>query len=132
MITEDCLEIMNLGGKRVMDYENTARNNFHRDGANCSQAVAAAFADKLGITPEEAMEITPPPRSIEGKCGAVLASEMILDRLGIDKKAELEAQLIKLNGTIECKRLLSSKEKLSKSCHDYVGDAARVLNSLIG
>lgn len=115
-----------------MDYENTARNTFHRDGANCSQAIAATFSDKLGITPEKAMEITPPPRSIEGKCGAVLASEMILDKLGINKKAELEEQFIKLNGTIECKKLLASKEKLSKNCHDYVGDAARILNSLIG
>ena len=115
-----------------MDYEKTARETFHRDGANCSQAIAGAFSDKIGLTPEKAMEITPAPRSIEGKCGAILGAEMILDKLGIDKKAELEEQFIKYNGTLECKKLLASKEKLSKNCHDYVGDAARILNSLIG
>ncbi len=114
-----------------MNYEEKARGLFHKDGANCSQAVAAAFADKIGLSEEKAMEVTPPPRSIEGKCGAVLASEMILEKLSIDKKDEFEEKFKKLNKYIECKPLVAQKKDTGKTCHDIVADAARILDEMI-
>ena len=114
-----------------MTYEDTARGLFHKDGANCSQAVAAAFADRIGMSAEEAMKTTPVPRSIDGKCGAVLASEMILDKLSIDKKEEFEEEFRKLNKYIECKPLVAQKKEMGKTCHDFVGDAARILEGLL-
>ena len=86
-----------ITGGIQMNYEEKARGLFHKDGANCSQAVAGAFSDKIGLSVEEAMKVTPEPRSIEGKCGAVLASEMILEKLSIDKKDEFEERFKKIN-----------------------------------
>ncbi len=114
-----------------MSYAEKARGMFHRDGANCSQAVAAAFSDKIGLSEEEAMNDTPPPRSIEGKCGAVLASEMILEKLSIDKKEEFEERFKKMNKYIECKPLVANKKENGKTCHDIVADAAGILEEML-
>ena len=114
-----------------MTYGEVARSHMRRDGANCSQSVTIAYAEKLGITEEEAMEVAPVPRSVDGKCGAVLASLMIMDKLGIDKKEEFEKEFLALNKYLECKPLLETKKERGKSCHDMVEEAANILEKLI-
>ena len=60
----------------MIDYETIARNN-HRSGMNCS----AAVYDALGLNNPNMTE-PPFPRSIEGKCGAVLAAEQTIREMG--------------------------------------------------
>ena len=114
-----------------MNYGEVARGQMRRDGANCSQSVTIAYAEKLGITPEEALKVAPEPRSIDGKCGAVLASEMILDKLGVDKKEEFRKEFQDSNGSLQCKPLLETKKARNKSCHDMVEEAANIVAKLI-
>lgn len=114
-----------------MGYGEVARSHMRRDGANCSQSVTIAYAEKLGITEEEAMMIAPEPRSIDGKCGAVLAAEMILDKLGVDKKEEFDKTFLDSNKSLQCKPLLETKKARNKSCHDMVEEAADILEKLL-
>ena len=51
-----------------MNYEEQARKN-HKSGFNCAQSVFVAFAQELGMSPVEAMQAAPKPRSEGGKCG---------------------------------------------------------------
>lgn len=51
-----------------MGYEEKARVN-HRNGNSCSVSLFKAFADKMGMSEDEAARIAPPPRSDGGKCG---------------------------------------------------------------
>ena len=110
--------------------ENRARKN-HKSGCNCSQSVAVAYADKMVMTSEEARTLSPAPRSIAGKCGALLAAEMVLERLSIDKKDELEKRFSDENGAVECSKLRSPEIRKFRSCNDFVGSAARLLEEMI-
>lgn len=113
-----------------MGHEDTARSN-HRSGYNCAQSVFVAFADQLGVSPIEAMRMAPKPRSEGGKCGAYLAGMAILERLKPEAAEAFRKAFEQTNGAIECRALVASHGKLRKSCNDYVGDAARLLDSVM-
>ena len=114
-----------------MDYKENARKN-HRNGFNCAMSVYAAYCDKLGISPEQAKNAAPKPRSEGGKCGAFLAGKKILEQLKPEAVADYERKFIELNGQTECSRLVSAHDILRKSCNDYVGDAARLIEEALG
>ena len=113
-----------------MTYEEKARNN-HRGGNNCAVSVYVAYADKLGITPEEARKNAPKPRSEGGKCGAYMAGKKILEQLKPGAVQGYEKSFIESNGQTECSRLLAAHGVLRKSCNDYVGDAARLVEEAL-
>lgn len=108
-----------------MNHEQRAREN-HRGGYNCAQSVFVAFAEQLGMTPEEARRIAPKPRSEGGKCGAYLAGRAVLERLKPEAVEEFERAFIQSNGRAECIRMIAASGKVRKNCNDYVGDAARL------
>ena len=63
-----------------MGYEEIARAN-HRNGNSCSASLFKAFANKLGISEDEAARIAPAPSSEGGKCGGLLAGKKLLEAL---------------------------------------------------
>ena len=101
-----------------MDRESQARNTF-KSGVNCSKSVYGAFSDRVTGTP-------PAPRSIEGKCGAVLAAEMILDQLGGDKDS-FDKTFLEDFGSLKCADIRGRKVP----CVDLVGAAVRMVEELI-
>ncbi len=114
----------------MTEIETLARKN-HKSGYNCSQSVAAAFSETMGISENEAKGSAPAPRSIGGKCGALLAAEMVLDRLSINRKDELEKKFATENGAVECNKLRSPEIRKIKSCNDFVGSASRLVEEMI-
>ncbi len=113
-----------------MNTEEIARIN-HKSGYNCAMSVYAAFADSLGISQEESKTTAPRPRSEGGKCGAFLAGKKIVQCLKPEASELYEDRFIELNGQTECSRLISAHGKLRKSCNDYVGDAARLVQEIL-
>ncbi len=113
-----------------MNYENNARSN-HKNGNNCAMSVYTAFAERLGITAEEARNTAPKPRSEGGKCGAFLAGRKIIEILKPEAAELYEQRFIEQNGQTECSRLIMAHGKLRKSCNDYVGDAARLADEIL-
>ena len=113
-----------------MNYEEAARKN-HKSGYNCATSVYLAYAEKLGMTPEEARSEAPKPRSEGGKCGAFLAGKKILEQLKPEAVDKYEQRYIELNGQTECSRLVAAHDALGKSCNDYVGDAARLVEEML-
>ncbi len=113
-----------------MNYENNARSN-HKNGNNCAVSVYTAFAERLGITAEEARNTAPKPRSEGGKCGAFLAGRKIVESLKPEAAELYEQRFIEQNGQTECSRLIMAHGKLRKSCNDYVGDAARLADEIL-
>ena len=110
-----------------MNHEQTARTN-HKTGCNCGQAVFLSFARELGLPEEEARQLAPRPRAEGGQCGAYLAGKALLERLKPEAVIAFEAQFTALNGATECRRLRGA----GKTCNDYVGDAARLAEALLG
>lgn len=103
-------------------YEETARN-MKLSGNNCSVSVYTAFEKDLNLSGN-----IPEPRSIEGKCGALLASLQILEETGHgDKKEEFEKKFIELFGYNKCYDLMTHEAR----CTDYVGVCARMLDEII-
>ena len=100
-----------------MSRESKAREIHLTTGCNCSNAVYRAFSDvnKAGGTP-------PAPRSIAGKCGALLAAQKVLQDLGIDKAGELEHDFQVELGYVTCRDLKRNR----RNCNDCVGVAARL------
>ena len=113
-----------------MEYEQNARKN-HRSGYNCAMSVTMAYMDRLGLSPSDAMRSAPKPRSEGGKCGAFLAGRKILEQLKPEAVLEYERRFIELNGQTECSSLVASHRQLRKSCNDYVGDAARLVEEAL-
>ena len=109
-----------------MNHEVNARAN-HKSGCNCGQSVFASFADELGLTRDESMRISPKPRSEGGQCGAYLAGRALLSRLKPESVSAFEERFRALNGATECRRLRGA----GKTCNDYVGDAARLVEALL-
>ena len=114
-----------------MGLEESARA-VHKCGYNCSMSVYSAYAKKLGISEEEARKIAPKPRAEGGQCGAFLAGKKILEQLKPEAIPEYEKRFVELNGHTECGKLLMSHKKLKKSCNDFVGDASRLVEELLG
>ena len=110
-----------------MTKEQIARAN-HKSGCNCGQSVFLSFADAMALTPEKAMQLAPRPRAEGGQCGAFLAGRELLARLKPEAVDAYVQRFIELNGASECRRLRGK----GKSCNDYVGDAARLAEELLG
>lgn len=95
----------------------------HSQGNNCSTSVYKAFLEdtKLDGT-------IPPPRSIAGKCGAVLAAEKILKECGKEAKIqEFEKNFISRFGYATCIDLM----KAERRCNDYVGDSVSLVDKIL-
>lgn len=104
-----------------MDYENEARA-IHRQGNNCSTSVDRAFA---GIN--AASGNPPAPRSIDGKCGALLAAQKVVRDLGLDAADDLERAFESELGYVTCVKLKLHR----RSCNDCVGVAARLVDEAL-
>lgn len=92
-------------------------------GNNCSTSLHSAFAKDTNITNEY-----PSPRSIEGKCGALLTALKILEETGhSDKIDEFEKEFIKKFGSSKCIELMSKE----KRCNDYVGESAKMIDEIL-
>lgn len=104
-----------------MDHESEARG-IHRTGLNCSNSVYRAFSDidHVGGTP-------PAPRSIAGKCGALITAQKVLHDLGIDAEDELEHAFEEEFGFVKCVDL----KRHRCNCNDCVGVAARLADEII-
>lgn len=92
-------------------------------GNNCSYSVYNAYANELNLKTDY-----PAPRSIEGKCGALLTTLKILeDTNNSDKKEEFEREFIKKFGYSKCAELMRHERK----CNDYVGWSANKISEMI-
>ncbi len=103
-----------------MNHEKEARS-IHHSGYNCSNSVYKAFADidHAGGNP-------PAPRSIAGKCGALITAQKVLRDLGIDREDELEQAFQDELGYVLCRDLKRNRV----DCNDCVGVAARLVDEL--
>ena len=101
-----------------MDREQTARN-YHNSGINCANSVYSAFSDKVTGT-------GPAPRSIDGKCGAVLAGEKVLAQLGLDT-ASFDDKFVEQFGSLKCAELRKAKYP----CNDLVGEATKLVEDMM-
>ena len=108
--------------------ENNARG-LHRQGCNCCQAVVAAWADRLPIAGEAAMNVAAPfGRGLAGMrevCGCVSGMAMVCGLTG--HTADVRGLIEKFrqeNGDIVCGRLLATGKK---PCRELVADAAGLL-----
>jgi hypothetical protein len=104
-----------------MDHEKQART-IHRSGYNCSNSVDRAFADV-----DAAAGNPPAPRSVAGKCGALLTAQKVLRDLGIDRESELEQAFQAEFGYVTCRDLKGHRV----SCNDCVGVASRLVDAYI-
>jgi len=104
-----------------MIHENEARR-IHRMGYNCSNSVDRAFS---GVNSSAGNP--PAPRSVAGKCGALLAAQKVLRDLGINREDELERAFRAELGYVTCVDLKRNR----RSCNDCVGVAARLADQMI-
>ena len=108
---------------KMSNHENRARE-LHKQGNNCSTSVHNAFSEDTSIS-----EDFPAPRSIEGKCGALITAEQILKEMGKeDKIEEFEKEFVKKFGYSKCVDLMTHERR----CNDYVGESAKMLDEIIG
>ena len=105
-----------------MNHEEKARLN-HKKGNNCSVSLHNAFSEDLELSTD-----FPMPRSIEGKCGALLVSLKILKELNYEEKIEeFEKEFINKFGYTKCMELITHGRK----CNDYVGECAKMIDKII-
>ena len=83
-----------------MNHETTARMN-HRSSYNCSEAVTAAFAEELRLSPIAVSKTAPKPRSAGGKCGAYLAGLALLNELNPEAAGVFAERFLAENGSTE-------------------------------
>lgn len=122
-----------------------ARAN-HRNGYNCAQSVALAYADLLPVDKETLAQLTMPFGSgisrLREVCGCVTAMALVASH--IEKDPHANAQLVQSlanqfrqeNGDIVCRRLLGLDGPLpnglvKKPCTEYVATAARLLGEAL-
>ena len=113
-----------------MGYGEIARGN-HRNGSNCSASLFKAFADKLGMSEDEAARIAPAPRSEGGKCGGFLAGKKMLEMIKPEAVEEFEKRFLEQNGGNECAGLILKRRLQGKNCNDLVGETASIIESLL-
>lgn len=104
----------------------------HRQGCNCCQAVVMAYADRLPIDPEHAMNMAAPfGRGLAGcreLCGCVSGMAMVCGLTGHNADVRpLIERFRESNGDIVCGRLLAQGKK---PCPEMVADAAGLLEDL--
>lgn len=106
----------------MMSHEAKARE-LKKQGNNCSTSLHNAFSEDTKLSPD-----FPAPRSIEGKCGALLTAKKILTEMGhADKIEEFEKEFIKRFGYATCKELMSHERR----CNDYVGECAKMIDAIL-
>ncbi len=113
-----------------MGYEEIARGN-HRNGNSCSVSLFKAFADKLGISEEEAAQLAPAPRSEGGKCGGFLAGRKLMEKLKPEAVEEFEKAFLAHNGDDKCATLIMKRRLQGKNCNDLVGETASMIESML-
>lgn len=113
-----------------MGCEENARLN-HRNGSNCSASLFKAFADKLGMSAEEAARIAPAPRSEGGKCGGFLAGKKLLEMIKPEAAEEFEKRFLEQNGDDKCASLIMKRRLQGKNCNDLVGETANIIESIL-
>lgn len=143
-----------------MTYAQKAKDLFEK-GYNCSQAVAAAFSDVLGIDEKTALKLTIGLGGGVGRqrevCGAVSAAAIVLGSVfgtenGEDKKSayekvqEFSNEFKKDNGSIICREILgidkSKKESATpekrteqyykvRPCAEKVYEAAEIVEKML-
>ena len=92
-------------------------------GNNCSVSLHQAFSDDMELNSDY-----PQPRSIEGKCGALLTSLKILKEKGHeDKLEEFEKEFVKKFGYSKCIDLMTHERR----CIDYVGESAKMVDEIL-
>lgn len=108
----------------MLDYETIARTN-HHSGMNCSTAVYEALCHGNDTNRTE----PPRPRSIEGKCGAVLAAEQYIRENGGTEKdvEEFDNQFMAKYEHLTCAKL---RGILGNKCNEYVGAAAAIVGRM--
>ena len=105
----------------------------HKQGLNCCQSVVMAYADKLPIEPENAMNVAAPfGRGLAGTrevCGCVSGMAMVCGLTG--HTADVRPLIEKFreeNGDIVCGHLLKMGKR---PCPEMVAYAAGLLNETI-
>lgn len=105
-----------------MNHEEESRE-LKKQGKLCSVALHEAFSKDTKISND-----FPMPRSIDGKCGALLTALKILDDTGHgDKKEEFEKEFVRRFRYSKCLELMRYEAR----CEDYVGQAARMLDEIL-
>ena len=105
----------------------------HKQGCNCCQAVVMAYADKLPIKPEDAMNVAAPfGRGLSGcreVCGCVSGMAMVCGLTGhtADTRTLIE-RFREVEGDIVCGRLLQAGKR---PCNEMVADAAGLLSDIL-
>ena len=121
-------------GKDMDKEERTEKaRQLHKQGCNCCQAVVMAYADKLPIKPEDAMNVAAPfGRGLAGTrevCGCVSGMAMVCGLTG--HTADVRTLIEKFreeNGDIVCGRLLQMGKK---PCPEMVAYAAGLLSDIM-
>ena len=92
-------------------------------GNNCSTSLHNAFSEDTRLSKD-----FPAPRSIDGKCGALLTAKKILQETGhADKIEEFEKEFVKRFGYATCKDLMTHERR----CNDYVGESAKIIDEIL-
>lgn len=105
---------------------------------NCAQAVIATYADVVGITEQQAMNLGNAFGSgmgnMEGTCGALTGAAIIVGLATGDKLRSRKAmtkimtQFQERNGATQCKLLKGvGTGQVLRSCEDCVADASELL-----
>ena len=106
----------------MINHEQTARA-LKQSGKNCSTSLHTAFEEDTKLSNDY-----PAPRSIEGKCGALLTAVKILKETGHEDKIEdFEKEFIKKFGYSKCVDLMTHE----KRCSDYVGESAKMIDKIL-
>ena len=113
-----------------MGYEDIARSH-HRNGNTCSVSLFMAFADKLGMSEEEAVMLAPAPRSEGGKCGGYLSGIKLLEQIKPEAVEEFKRRFLEQNGDDKCATLIVKRRLQGKNCNDLVGETSKLIESLL-
>ena len=118
-----------------MDKEERSEKSraLHKQGCNCCQSVVMAYADRLPIDEQQAMDVAAPfGRGISGcreVCGCVSGMAMVCGLTG--HTADVRPLIEKFRaeeGDIVCGRLLQMGKK---PCPEMVADAAGMLAEIL-
>ena len=106
----------------MYNHENKARE-LKKQGNNCSVSLHSAFYEDINISEEY-----PDPRSIDGKCGALLTALKILEETGNSKELEkFEKRFKDKFGYTKCIELMTHERR----CSDYVGESAKMIDEIL-
>ena len=110
---------------------------------NCAQAVIAAYADVVGLSEQQAMNIGNAFGSgmgnMEGTCGALTGAAVIVGMATGDKiksrkvMGNIMTRFQERNGATQCRALKGvDTHVMLRSCHDCVSDACEIMEEELG